>query len=144
MPGFDRLISRREVLLMLLAGLLARARVTAALADDDGDDDGGSGGSGGGGDDGGGSSGSGGGGDRDDGDDDDQKARAAVARGEAAPLSEILTLVKHKFPGQVVRVRLSGTGADLVYRIRLIDRQNRLIEVRVNAGTRRILGAKGV
>ena len=119
--------------------------------DDGGDDDGGKGD--GGGDDGGGNSGRGG----DDGDDDDRggkgddgpgdsagdgdKIRAAVSRGDAEPLRNILSAVRRRFKGEVVRIRLTGRGMNMLYRIRLIDAKNKLIEVRVNARTARIVGA---
>lgn len=119
---------------------------------DGGGDDGGGKGDGGG-DDGGGNSGRGG----DDGDDDDRggkgddgpgdsagdgdKIRAAVSRGDAEPLRNILSAVRRRFKGEVVRIRLTGRGMNMLYRIRLIDAKNKLIEVRVNARTARIVGA---
>jgi hypothetical protein len=144
---------------MFLAGLLLGPPVGASADDDDGgSDDGGGGrnGSGGGGDDD--NSGPGGGGnDRDDDREDDRgddrdgdrndgenRIRDAVRRGDALPLRDILAIVRQKYKGQVVRIRLTGPRDRLVYRIRMIDTQNRLIEVRVNARSRRILGAGGV
>lgn len=127
---------------------------------------GGDGGSDGGGDDGGNdNSGPGGGGDDDkggddhsgpgDGDDDrddsaspsrndQERIRDAVSRGDAAPLRDILAAVRRKYRGDIVRIRLSGSGSRMVYRIRVIDDDNRLIEVRVNAKTGKIVGAGGV
>ena len=122
--------SRRGALRVLLAGLLAFA-AAPALADD-----------------GGGNSGSGGGSSGDDGDDDGDgggdegsKAREAVRSGEASSLKDILAVVRQKYRGQVVRVKLSGSGNRLVYNIRLLDSANRLIDIRVNAKSRRIIGA---
>ena len=88
--------------------------------------------------------------DKDDDDKDDKKKdvstqiRAAVKRGEAASLREILAIVRRKYPGQVVGVRLIGSGSKLSYRIRVIDRSNRLIEVSVSARTKTILSVRGV
>lgn len=134
--------------------------------DGGGGDDGGDGGDGGGGgnsgsggggddgDDGGGNSGSGSGGDRDDdsgGDreesgrrSDDRRIRDAVRSGKAEPLREILSKVRQRYKGDVVRIRLTGAANKLVYRIRIINSDNKLIEVRVNASNGRILNASGV
>jgi hypothetical protein len=148
--------NRRLFLMLLLLGLSGQG-LPALAKDDDG----------GGGDDGGDDSDDGGddsddsGGDRDDNDDDDDdddddkdddrkddndddRIRAAVKSGGAQPLRKILSAVRRRYKGQVVRIRLTGSGQNLLYRIRLIDRNNRLLEVRVNAKTARILGASGL
>jgi hypothetical protein len=75
--------------------------------------------------------------------DDDDKIRAAVNRGDAEPLRNILSIVRRRYKGDVVRIRLTGRGTNMLYRIRLIDPKNKLIEVRVNARTARIVGAAG-
>ena len=123
--------SRRGALRVLLAGLLAFA-AAPALADDGGGNSGG--GSGSSGDDDGDDDGDGGG-------DEGSKAREAVRSGEASSLKDILAVVRQKYRGQVVRVKLSGSGNRLVYNIRLLDSANRLIDIRVNAKSRRIIGA---
>ena len=126
------MISRRDLLLILLAGFGLPAFSDAVLADS------GKGGGGGG----------GGGHDDDDDDHDDkddyQKARAAVRNGQAASLKDILRIVRRKYSGTVVRVRLSGSGGGLLYRIRLLTANNQVIEIRVNAVTGQIVGARGV
>lgn len=118
--------------------------------DDGGNDNSGPGG-GGGGDDDGGDDHSGPGDGDDDRDDsaspsrsDQERIRDAVNRGDAAPLRDILAAVRRKYRGDIVRIRLSGSGSRMVYRIRVIDDDNRLIEVRVNAKTGKIVGAGGV
>ena len=87
--------------------------------------------------------------DDDDRDDDDKgddskeagdKIRAAVKRGEAESLGSILPAVRRKYPGKVVRIQLAGKGSRLTYRIRLINRDNKLIEIRVNARSGKIMG----
>lgn len=121
--------------------------------DDDDDEDHGGGGGGGGDDDdhGGGddsgsgsddegddSSGSGGGGKRK----DARKARDAVKKGKAAPLREVLKLVRSQYPGRVIKVDVSEKSSNLIYSIKLIDDHNRRMQIRVNANQRRIIGAK--
>lgn len=76
----------------------------------------------------------------DDGDEDD-RIRAAVKRGEAAPLKTILDVVRQRYDGEVVKIKLVGKGKKMQYRIRLIDGSNNLIEVRVNAANAVIVGS---
>lgn len=125
------MISRRSLFWLLLAGGLALPQSLAFAEDGDGGDGGGNDG---GGDDGG-----------DDGDKDDDQDRAlkAVRNNRAATLKEILAIVRRKYSGEIVRVSLRGNGANLTYRIKLLDEDNRLIEVLVNAVSRRIVRAKG-
>lgn len=145
----DHPLTRRRLLTALLLGFaVVLADPVFAKDGDDGDGDNS------GGDDGGGNDNSGPG-DSDDNDDDDkdddsdsddkknadrQKLRSDVKNGKAASLKDILNDVRKKYPGQVVRVRLAGS----VYRIRILDRSDRLIEVSVNAATRRITSVKGI
>ncbi len=146
-------------MLLVVAAMLP---ATPVLADDGGgggdgggDNSGHGGGDDGGGDDGGDDGGGDdGGGDDDGGDDggDDNKedgqsgkgARDAVKKGEAVPLKEILAVVRKSYKGEVVNIKFSGTGSKRVYSIRLLDANNRLIDVRVSAKSRLIIGVKGV
>lgn len=156
-------ITRRGFVAALALGL-CMAWAPMALAKDD--NSGGNSGSGGGKDDDGGGADSGGddsGGDDDkdsdrgddrDGDkdsgkddgkkDDSKKIREAVRSGEAVPLKLILAEVRRKYPGQVVRVRLTGSGTGLSYSIRILDVSDRLIEVKVNARTKQMTLVKGL
>ncbi|MEP7171863.1 MAG: PepSY domain-containing protein [Aestuariivirga sp.] len=152
------MISRRNLFWLLLAGSLTLPQSLAYAedgdgggddggGDDGGGDDGGGddgGGDDGGGDDGGGDEGSGDSGEDDGGEDDDQdRALKAVKNNRAATLKEILAIVRKKYDGEIVRVSLRGSGANLTYRIKLLDEDNRLIEVVVNAVSRRIVRTKG-
>lgn len=121
------MISRRNLLWLLLAGGFAFPQ-SLAHAEDGGGNDGG-------GDDHG----------RDDDGKDDEQDRAlnAVKNNRAAPLKEILAIVSKKYGGEIVRVSLRGSGPSLTYRIKLLDENNRLIEVLVNAASRRIVRTKG-
>lgn len=150
----DSMVNRRKALARISALALAIYMVPTVLTiseakassgSDGGGGDGGGGDSSGGGD--GGGDDSSGGGDDDDHsgkDDDSKKAREAVRSGKAASLGEVMGIVRKKFKGEVVRVRLTGSGKNLTYRIRMIDQQNRLLEIRVNAVSRQILSAKVV
>ena len=166
------MMNRRGFLLLLmtsLAGGFAAAGADPALAKDGdgggkgggdgggnsggdhGGDDGGKGGSdhGDDGDDGDGGSNSSKGKDGDDDDDkdddrDSSKIRNAVKRGEAESLGKILPNVRRKYPGKVINIRLTGRGSKLTYRIRLISRDNKLIEIRVDAQSGKIIGINEV
>ena len=153
MPEDSSTITRRAVLVALMLGLLA-VRTPAARADDSGDggdggDGGGNDGGDGGSDDGGSDDGGSGDGGSDDGGSDDNdkdsddgsKARDAVRSGDAASLKDILAEVRKKYQGKVVRVQVSGAGNQLVYRIRLLDAENRVVVVQVDARSRRIIGS---
>jgi hypothetical protein len=156
------MISRRKVSLAMLL-VLGMAVCGPALAKDDGnggndggESDGGGRGDGGkddsgrndgGKDDGGdtdsGNSDTGSGGQPGDGDDDD-RIRRAVRSGQAKPLRQILKSVRSRYDGQVVRVRLTRQAGALLYRIRMIDSTNRLIDVVVEAASGRVVTPSGI
>ena len=121
------MISRRNLLWLLLAGGFAFPQSLAHAEDGDGGDGGGNDG----------------GGDDDGKDDEQDRALNAVKNNRAAPLKEILAIVSKKYGGEIVRVSLRGSGPSLTYRIKLLDENNRLIEVLVNAASRRIVRTKG-
>jgi hypothetical protein len=139
------MISRRGLFLLLLASGVCLGQ-PIALGNGSG-----SSGSGGGS----GSSGGNGGGGNDDGNDDDNGnyygedsdsgvALEAINKDNAASLKEILAIVKKNYEGDVVKVSLRGSGAGLTYRIKLLNKENRLFEVQVNAVSRKIIRAKGL
>jgi uncharacterized membrane protein YkoI len=64
--------------------------------------------------------------------------RQDVERGSIRPLSEILTAVREKLPGDVVKVEVEHHGADWVYELRVLDRQGRIFKVYVDARTAQI------
>lgn len=107
------MISRRRLFWLLLVGSLAMSR-TAAFADD-GDSDG----------------------------DDQDRALSAVKNNNAASLKEILAIIHEKYQGEIVRVSLKGSGQSLTYLIKLLDKNNRLIEIQINAQSRAIVLIKG-
>ena len=71
------------------------------------------------------------------------EAREAVKSGAAAPLKDILAIVRKKYKGEIVRVNLAKSSNRLVYNIRMIDTDNRLLEIRISARSGRIISAKG-
>jgi Peptidase propeptide and YPEB domain len=130
-------IARRDFLLALL-GSFVFASVRPAQADDkggDGGSDDGGGDDGGDGGDGGSGSNGGQGGNR---------IRDAVRDGDSRPLKDILATVRKSHQGLVVHVGLIRSAAGLVYKIRMIDENNRLIDIRVDAKSGKILSVKAV
>ena len=81
-------------------------------------------------------------GDHDEADRDDgpESARRAVVEGRAAPLRELLEIVRRRYPGEVVGVKLRAEGESLVYRVRILEHGGRLITVGIDAVSRRIVG----
>jgi uncharacterized membrane protein YkoI len=72
---------------------------------------------------------------RADDDRDHDMARRAVERGEIRPLVEILQAVRDKLPGEVAGVKIERRGGRLVYELRIVGTQGRLLEVHVDAAT---------
>lgn len=74
----------------------------------------------------------------------DSAIRAAVKSGEAVPLADVLAVVRSKYKGQIVKINVSESSNRLVYNIRMIDKDNRLMEVRVSARSKRIISVKNL
>ncbi|PPQ35263.1 PepSY domain-containing protein [Rhodopila globiformis] len=70
---------------------------------------------------------------------DQDRARLAVERGEAQPLSEILAQVRPALGGEVVGVAFRRQGDRWLYEFRVITRAGRMTEVYVDAATAEIV-----
>ena len=132
------MLSRRQLLLELLAGFFLVTSSNLAMAESGS----GSGGFG--------SSNSGSGNNNDDDQDDDQdddddqdEARSAVRNGDATALRDILLEVKKKYSGDVVHVGLKRRSHRLVYMIKLIDPAGKMLLLRVDAKSGAILEEHG-
>jgi uncharacterized membrane protein YkoI len=66
---------------------------------------------------------------------DQDEAREAVERGAIRPLEEILTKLRARFPGEIIKVKLERERGLWVYEFRLLDPQGRLREITVDAAT---------
>jgi hypothetical protein len=104
-------------------------------------------GSGGGG--GGGNSGNGGGGggndddhDEDEGDDDWDDASDAAERGDIASLPDVLRIALSNAPGKVIAVKLKRRGASYVYRVKILTKTGRKIELAIDARSRIVTRVK--
>lgn len=78
-------------------------------------------------------------------DNDHEKAIRAVNEGEILPLDEILEKVQNQFSGRIISINLKDSEKGLfgwVYDIMIIDIQNNVKQLRVDAGTSTILSVK--
>jgi len=78
---------------------------------------------------------------------DHEKAIEAVKNEEILPLDEILLSIKQNFEGRVLAINLKDNEQGLfgwVYDIRMISSKNRVINLRVDAGTSTVLMVEGV
>ena len=88
-------------------------------------------------------SGSDNGGGDDDGDDDDDpneadeddqdRARNAVKKGKAVPLSALLKHLKENYPGKLINVSLVKTKGNYYYKVKLLNQSGRLVNLRFDA-----------
>lgn len=77
---------------------------------------------------------------------DHEKAIQAVKNGEILPLDQILISINNKFKGRVLAINLNDSEKGLygwVYDIRMIDSSNKVINLRVDAGTSTVLMVEG-
>ena len=77
--------------------------------------------------------------------DDHEKAIIAVNEGEILPLDEILKKVKKKFQGRIISINLKDNEKGLfgwVYDIMIIEFDNNVKQLRVDAGTSTILSVE--
>ena len=77
---------------------------------------------------------------------DHEKAIQAVKNGEILPLDQILMSLKNEFEGRVLAINLNDSEKGLygwVYDIRMINSSNKVINLRVDAGTSTILMVEG-
>ena len=73
---------------------------------------------------------------------DHEKAIKAVNEGEILPLNEILTNITKNFNGRVISINLKDNEKGLfgwVYDIMIIDNNNNVKQIRVDAGTATVL-----
>jgi hypothetical protein len=123
--------------LLLLLVLLTVATPVAAK---DGDSGGGGGGGGHGSDDGGGhDSGDDNGDDSDDRGDDGSRARSGVSSGAILPLEAILGSLENRYDARMIDADLDERRGRMVYDLELLTRDGRVLEIRVDAATARVL-----
>lgn len=70
---------------------------------------------------------------------DHDRAREALERGEALPLADILARVRPELGGEVVGVSFEREGGRWIYEFKVIEPTGRMVEVKVDAATARVL-----
>lgn len=73
---------------------------------------------------------------------DQARARAAVARGEALPVSRILEIAQREVPGQVMEVELEWDDDRLEYDVKVLTESGRVREIEIDAGDGRVLSVE--
>ena len=71
------------------------------------------------------------------------RANAAVARGQARPLREIVKLVQSRHPGRLIEVGFNEDTGKGVYWLRMVSGNGALQTVTVDAASGRITGVNG-
>ncbi|SFR32973.1 hypothetical protein SAMN04488005_0410 [Yoonia tamlensis] len=66
------------------------------------------------------------------------EAQAAIARGDARPLREVLTNVQSQHPGQLLRVGYAPNAGRPAYRVVIVNSRGAIISVTVDAGSGQI------
>lgn len=74
---------------------------------------------------------------------DMERAQAAVARGEAKTLREIVTIVQRQYPGRLIKVGFQGSGADQAYWLQMVMGGGSVQTVTVDAGSGMITSVGG-
>lgn len=70
---------------------------------------------------------------------DHERARQLVERGEIQPLGVILERARAEVPGRVLEVELERKGGRWLYELEILDEQGREWELRLDAGSGRLL-----
>lgn len=79
-------------------------------------------------------------------DEGEKAAEAALARGDARPVHELLQRVRSKFAGTVLKVELEHEDegdAPWVYEVKLLTPEGDVLELAYDAATLELMGLKG-
>jgi uncharacterized membrane protein YkoI len=76
-------------------------------------------------------------------DSEQDRARAAVDAGEVKPLNQILRSVRQQYKGQVLDSQLFDQGGRWVYRVRLLTKDGKVLDIGVDGKSGRILDVQG-
>lgn len=70
---------------------------------------------------------------------DHDRARRAVEEGRILPLKEILARAQGAYPGQVIEAELEDEGGMVVYEIKMLTTDGRVLKLSYNAATGELL-----
>ena len=71
------------------------------------------------------------------------RARRAVEEGRILPLKDILARAEAAYPGQMVETELENEDGALVYEIKMLTKDGRVMKLHYDAKTGELLKAKG-
>ena len=71
------------------------------------------------------------------------RARRAVEEGRILPLKDILVRAEAAYPGQMVETELENEDGVLVYEIKMLTKDGRVMKLHYDAKTGELLKAKG-
>lgn len=74
--------------------------------------------------------------------DDHELARQALERGQVLPLRTVLERVEREYQGQVLKVEFEHEDGRFIYDIRLLQRDERMVKLKVDAVDGRVLQVK--
>lgn len=74
---------------------------------------------------------------------DHDRAREALLAGRVLPLEDIVAKVKHDFPGSILDVEFEDEHGRLIYEIKTITTDGRVLKLKYDATTGLLLEAKG-
>ena len=66
---------------------------------------------------------------------DQDRARRAVEEGRILPLSQIVSRVEHEHSGQLIEAELEDEGGAMVYEIKMLTAEGRLVKLFYGART---------
>src|SRR3990167_5752488 len=77
------------------------------------------------------------------GDHDHDRARRAVEEGRILPLKDILVRAQGAYPGQGIQAELEDEGGAIVYEIKILTADGRVMKLYYNAASGELLKVKG-
>ena len=78
----------------------------------------------------------------DDGGHDHDRARQALEQGQVLPLRTVLDRIEREYQGQALKVEFERDDGRFIYEIRLLQRDGRLVKLKVDAVDGRVLKIK--
>ena len=71
------------------------------------------------------------------------RARRAMEEGRILPLKDILARAEAAYPGEMIETELENEGGALVYEIKMLTKDGRVMKLHYDAKTGELLKAKG-
>lgn len=75
-------------------------------------------------------------------DDDHDRAREALKAGQVMPLRAVLERLEREYPGQVLDIEIEEEHGRLIYEVKLLQNDGRLIKLELDAKTATVLSRK--